>query len=440
MSRETEVQWGTTKAGTLTEREVISYMLLPARRRDPYPIYEHLRRGGPVQNTPLGVTTVCSMDAALDILRDPTMSCDPFKASFGYRAGRRGAGILREAPGRFVLRRMSRPDGSHRPFAELQRHLLTRMDAPRHTCVRNAASAAFTPRLVWRATPEVERIAHRLIDGFEASGEAELVSAYAHKLPMVVLCHILGIPDEDLDSFRTWADNLLAAFDPRGANSERLLRRADLAAVAMTAYLSALAAQRRVDPRDDVISVLARHEEDGRHLTADQLAATITIILSAGHETTANLIGNAVWMLHKNLAQRQRFVDEPDLGRSAVEEFLRYESPIQLVQRIATVDREHHGVVIPAGRQVFVLLGAANRDPAHFRDAHRLDIARNGSHPIAFGYGAHHCIGASLASMEAITGLRVLYQRLPAIRPAVNKAHWHSSLVFRGLQRLPVTW
>lgn len=424
----------------LTEREALAFMLLPARRRDPYPGYERLRLAGPVQNTPLGVTTVCSMDAAVDILRDPTMSSDPFTAATGYRAGRRGAGILREAPGRFVLRRMSRPDGSHRPFAELQRGLLTHMDAPRHTWARNAASSAFTPQLVWRTTPEVERIAHQLIDDFEASGETELLSAYAHTLPMMVLCHILGIPEEDLGSFRSWAGHLLAAFDPHGSNSERLLRRADLAAVAMTAYVSALAAQRRADPRDDVISILARHEDGGNHLTADELAATIAIILAAGHETTANLIGNAVWMLHKNLAQRQRFVDEPDLGRSAVEEFLRYESPVQLVERIATVDREHHGVVIPAGRQVVVLLGAANRDPAHFRDPDRLDIARNGSHPIAFGYGAHHCFGASLASMEALTGLRVLYQRLPGIRPAVNKAHWRSSLVFRGLERLPVTW
>lgn len=419
---------------------MLAFVLLSRNRRDPYPFYRRLHSAGGVCNTPIGVTTVCSMDAALDVLRDTTMSSDPFTAATGYRAGRRGAGILREAPGRFVIRRMSRTDGSHRPFALLQRGLLNRMDAPIHGVVRTAASAAFTPQLVRRTTPVVERIAHRLIDGFEPLGEAELLSAYARTLSMTALCHVLGIPEEDRDSFRSWAGQLLAAFDPLGSGSEKLLRRADLAAVAMTAYLSALAAQRREEPRDDVISVLARADAEGNHLTADQLAATTAIMLAAGHETTSNLIGNSVWVLHRNLAQRQRFVDEPDLGRSAVEEFLRYESPVQMVQRIATVDREHHGVVIPAGRQVVVLLGAANRDPAHFRDPDRLDITRNGSRPIAFGYGAHHCFGAALATTEALAALRVLYQRLPGLRPAVSRPRWRSSLVFRGLQRLPVTW
>lgn len=249
MARETQAQGGGRTAHALTEREALAFMLLPGRRRDPYPVYERLRLAGPVQNTPLGVTTVCSMDAAVDILRDPTMSSDPFTAATGYSAGRRGAGILREAPGRFVLRRMSRPDGSDRPFAKLQRGMLTHMDAPRHTWARNAASAGFTPQLVRQTTPEVERLAHRLIGGFEASGTTEPLSAYAYRLPMVTLCHILGIPEDDLDSFRNWADHLLAAFDPHGSNSEKLLRRADLAAVAMTAYVSALAAQRRTTSR-----------------------------------------------------------------------------------------------------------------------------------------------------------------------------------------------
>lgn len=423
-----------------TTRELLAFVLLARKRRDPYPFYRRLHGNAGVYNSPIGVTTVCSMEAAINVLRDPTMSSDPFAAASGYRAGRRGCGILQEAPGRFVLRRISRPDGSHRPFALLQRGLMTNMDPPDHARVRNAASAAFAPQLTGRTTPMIEGVAHRLIDTFEASGEVELLSAYARALSMTVLCGILGVPEEDRDSFRNWAGHLLAAFDPLGSRSEKLLRRADLAAVAMTAYVSALAAQRRGEPRDDVISALARPDSNGEYLTADQLAATTAIMLAAGHETTANLIGNAVWTLHKNLAQRQRFVDEPDLGRSAVEELLRYESPIQMTQRIATVDRVHHGVSIPAGRQVIVLLGAANRDPAAFRDPDRLDIARNGSRPIAFGYGAHHCFGASLATAEALTALRVLYQRLPGVRPVANRARWRPSLVFRGLERLPVTW
>lgn len=440
MSRESEPQAPRTGTREPTQRELLSFLLLGGRRRNPYPLYELLRDGGPVLNTAVGVTTVCSMDAAIEVLRDPTMSSDPFNASLDYRAGRAGTGILREAPGRFLLRRRIGRDRSQRPFARLHRSSLTRMDAPEHTRVREAAARAFTPEVLKDAATAVEQIANELIDSFERSGRAELLSQFAYELPLRTICHLLGVPASDHSSFSSWAVELIRAFETQGFGSEKVIRRGDLAAVAMSAYISALAAQRRSEPRNDLISTLAAPDESGRYLSGEELSATVAVILAAGHETTANLIGNAVWALHKNLAQRQRFVDEPDLGRSAVEEFLRYESPVQLVQRAATVDREHHGVLIPAGRPVLVLLGAANRDPAHFRDPQRLDIARNGTHPLAFGFGAHHCIGAALATTEALIGLRVLYDRLPGLRPTIGRARWRSSIVFRGLERLPVVW
>ncbi len=421
-------------------RDVLRFMLDARYRRDPYPLYDRLREAGDVQHTVAASTLVSSMDAALEVLRHPAMMSSSDFTDFSYRAGRLGAGLLIEAPFRFLLHRQGAGSRSDRPFALLSRGLLTSVDPPDHPRLRGLVSRAFTPRVVRDAGESIEKISHELVDSFEARGEVDLLTEFAYQLPIRVICSMLGIPAGDYPVFHDWVTALVVGFDLERTGSKAIMRRADAASLAIGAYLSELAEQRRREPRDDLLSTLVSDAEDGDRLSPDELVAMVVIILVAGHETTANLIANGVWSMHADPAQRDVWVDDPDGRPAAVEELLRYESPIQLVQRIAAEDVDIHGVPIPAGRIVIVLLGAANRDPAHFDAPHRLDLRRQDAHPIPFGFGAHHCIGASLARAEAQIGLAALYERLPGLRPVIDTPRWRSSIVFRGLNELPVTW
>lgn len=436
----------TTEPSPAGNLEVLRFMFDPRYRRDPYPLYDGLRAGGAVQHSALAATLVSSMDAGMEVLRNPNMASNTATADFTYSAGRLGAGFIAEAPFRFVLHRNNAGSPTDRPFALLDRNLLISLDPPDHTRLRALVSRSFTPRVIDRAVPEIERIAHELIDQMERSkraapdGERDLLVDFAYALPFQVICSILGVPAEDAEVFHSWVKVLLKGFDIERMGSKALMRDADAATVSMRAYLEGLAGQRRSQPCDDLLSSLVAATDEGDRLSMDELVATVVLLLLAGHETTANLIGNSVWAMHRHPSQRQRFVCDQAIHANAVEELLRFESPIQMVLRVTTRRTNISDVEVPAGRLVVVLLGAANRDPEHFGAPNTLDLDRGGAHPISFGFGAHHCIGASLARAEGRIALGALYERLPRLRPNIAAPRWRSSIVFRGLRSLPVTW
>ncbi len=279
-----------------------------------------------------------------------------------------------------------------------------------------------------------------LLDGIELRREAELMSEYAYQLPVRVICHLLGVPAADFPRFRGWVVDLVRRFDVADPGSKKVTARGDVAAAELDRYIRELAARRREEPTDDLLSALVHAVDEGDRLDEDELVSVVVLLLAAGHETTANLIGNSVWHLSRHREQRERWRREPELRRNAVEELLRYDSPVQMVQRIAVEDLRMRGVRIPKGRLVIPLIGAANRDPERFTDPDRLDLARAAGSPASFGFGAHHCLGAALARVEGEVALAALYDRLPRVRPAVDKPPWRRSIIFRGLTELPVVW
>jgi cytochrome P450 len=375
-------------------------------------------------------------------LRHPRASSDERHLDLGLLHGREGAGLIREVPGRLVLRladHYGRTTTSG-PFLDLSRQLLIGLDPPSHTRIRSLASHAFSPRMVERARPRIEALAHHVLDEVAADGGTDLLATYCYVLPVVVICELLGVPPDDHRAFRAWVPDFIAGLDVAAATSRRVRRRADDAAVALTRYFHDLIRRRRVDPDDRLLSALIASSDGDDRLDQDELVALTALLLIAGHETTANLMGNGLIHLWNHADQFSRWRSEPDLRSAGVEELLRYDSPIQLVQRIPLEPIEIGDSRLPAGRCVLLLLGAANRDPRRFRSPDRLDLARREGAAMSFGFGVHHCMGAALARAETEIGLGVLFDRYPRLRVTVERPQWKPTLIFRGLRQLPVRW
>lgn len=412
-------------------------------RSDPYPLYDRLRRAEPVHHSVTATTLVTSYEHVASVLRDPhTFASEERHIDIRYGAGRSGAGVASEAPFRFVLHRAigNEKAAGPSPFARIAEHFLVGLDAPDHTRLRSLVSRAFTPRVVARAQPDIEKIAWELLDELEPRREADLLTDYAYQIPTRVICGLLGIPAEDYGFFRSWTVDIITRFDVANLGSSDLSRRANAAAVKMDRYIRRLATDRRREPRDDLLSALVHAADDDDQLDEAELVSVVVLLLGAGHETTANLIGNAVWHLSQHPEQLERWKGDPGIRRNAIEELLRFDSPIQLAQRVTTEPTELGGVAIPAHRLVIPLIGAANRDPERFERPDELDLGRQDCHPMSFGFGVHHCIGAALARAEAEVALTALYERLPRVRPTVDQPSWRPSIVFRGLTALPVRW
>jgi cytochrome P450 len=291
-----------------------------------------------------------------------------------------------------------------------------------------------------RSRSDIEKLAHELIDQIESRGRAELLADYAYQFPARVICQMLGVPADDYPAFHEWVTDLVTRLDLSQLGSKDLARRADRAAVALGGYLDDLAAARRAEPRHDLLSGLVAVADDGDVLGADELVSVVALLLAAGHETTANLIGNSVWHLSRRPAQLDRWRTDPAVRRAGVDELIRFDSPVQMVQRVTLEPVRLGGTLIPPHRIVIPLLGAANRDPARFDQPDLLDLGRADGQPASFGFGIHHCIGAALARIECEVALTALYDRLPRLRPTTDSPRWRSSIIFRGLGELPVTW
>ncbi|GAA4976064.1 cytochrome P450 family protein [Actinoplanes utahensis] len=315
--------------------------------------------------------------------------------------------------------------------APLRAALATQMllrDPPDHTRLRRLVSAAFTGRRVQALEPEIVRITDRLLDGLATEAEPDLIGRFAVPLPFAVICELLGVPEEDRGPFRAWSDVIITGGSGPAGMAEAMAE--------IVAYFRDLIARKAARPAEDLLSALLDVLDDG-----DDLVGMALLLLVAGHETTANLIGNAVYLLSRWPDQRDRLRDDPDLLPALVEEVLRLASPAATsTYRVTTRPTTIGATTIPAGEQVLVSLLAVNRDPERFAAADTLDLERGDAGHLAFGHGVHFCLGAPLARLEARVALGRLLGRFPDLRPAVpaEDLRWRSGLLMHGLEALPV--
>jgi len=314
-------------------------------------------------------------------------------------------------------------------------------DPPEHTRLRGLVNQAFTPRIVRRLEPRMHEIARELLDRALEQRDVDLVAALTYPLPVIVIAEIIGVPAEDREQFKHWSDEAVAnlgnaLFVP--PSQERLAHLTVLLAE-MGDYFSRLADVRRREPREDLLTGLVQAEVEGSKLTHDEMLRMLVLLLVAGNETTTTLIGNAALELLAHPEAAARLRREPQLIASAVEEVLRYSSPVQLDPRFAKRRVEVGGYVVEAGQIVVNWLGSANHDEAVFTDAERFDITRQDNHHLAFGFGPHYCLGANLARLEAQVALQALLSRTRAFeRIGEGPLPLHPSIVFRGVTQLPV--
>jgi cytochrome P450 len=384
----------------------------PMGKANPYALYEEIRPRGFVRSR-LGVCATVSHETSERILRDRRFSSSPAHAR-GYR------------PPPY-------PEGD--PRAQLPDSLLL-LDPPDHTRLRRLVSSAFTPRAIADLEPPIRDVTGRLLGSAGDKAGFDLIEALAFPLPIAVICRLLGIPAEDQARFRAWGHVLATTLEPQTRRvAESDSRSAELA---LTAYLYDLVAKRRADPDDSLLSALIAAEEEGDRLTSAELVSTALLLLIAGFETTVNLIGNGTVALLREREQWQRLCEEPGLIPGALEELLRYDSPVQMTSRIATGDLDVDGVPVRKGTPVIVAIGGANRDPDVFEQPGRLMIDRqNASAHLSFSLGIHHCLGAALARLEGRVALEELTRRYPGLKMAGTPVR-RPLLVLRGFEHVPV--
>lgn len=391
----------------------VARLVLPATKADPYPLYARVRRRGLVRS-PLGVFAAADHVTVAAILRDRRFSSSPVHQQ-GYQPP-------------------SYPPGD--PRVDLPAAGLLNLDPPDHTRLRRLVTGAFNPRAIAALEPWIREVTSRLLADADAAAGFDLIEALAFPLPIAVICHLLGVPAADQARFRAWGHDVAATLDPQTAAAARADSRA--AELALAGYLRDLVRERRANPDDSLLSALIAAEDEGDRLTSGEVVSMALLLLVAGFETTVNLIGNGTVALLGDPASWDRLRQDPALVPVAVEEMLRYDSPVQMTARTATEDVEVGGKVIAAGRQVFVFIGGANRDPAVFEqpDEFRIDRPDPGRH-LSFSLGIHHCLGASLARLEGRVAIEELTRRYPALEPAGPTAR-RSMLVLRGFESVPV--
>ncbi len=316
-------------------------------------------------------------------------------------------------------------------------HMLNK-DWDDHRRLRNLVSKAFTPRMVRQMEPRVQAIAEALIDNVADQGNMDLVGDFAFHLPTIVISELLGVPVEYREKFRAWANAAVMPAMDEAAQAEamRLMQE-------FLAFLQTFFADRRDNPRDDLTSALIQAEEDGDRLSQQELFSMLFLLIVAGHETTVSLIGNAMVALWHHPDQLALLQQEPGLMKTAVEELLRYDGPVERTfNRWAAEDMEIGGETLPKGSVVIPIISAANRDPRQFENPEQLDVTRQPNPHMAFGKGVHYCVGAPLARMEAEIALSTLLRRLPTIQPAIplDQLRWRLAPMFRSLEALPVQW
>ncbi len=309
------------------------------------------------------------------------------------------------------------------------------LDPPDHTRLRSLVSKAFTPRSVAALEPRIEEIVEGLLDGVDGEGRFDLIDSFAFPLPVIVIAEMLGVPAQDLEQFKEWSNDIVISLEPILSREQRdQFRRSEQE---LYEYFEGIIALRRENPEDDLVSALLAAEEEGDRLSHGELLATLLLLLVAGNETTRNLIGNGMLALLRNPEEMSRLKEQPELIDPAIDELLRYDSPVQLDGRTLLEDVEMGGKRMRAGQQVVGVVGAANRDPAAFSNPDRLDIRRQEKSHISFGRGIHYCLGASLAKLEGRIAITSLLRRFSSIRLAAAPQQ-RKQVVLRGVEDLLV--
>ena len=393
--------------------------LLQEFRQNPYPIYHQFREADPVHWSEMFGFWVCTRyDDIVAILRHSQASANPrdWERFDDYVEALGGTG----------------------PAGDMQSRWMLLKNPPDHTRLRKLVTKAFTPRVVENMRTHIQDIVHDLLDAGQAKGSFDIIQDLAFPLPVIVIAELIGVPTQDREYFKDWTTALARSLDP--VITPEIVQTADKATEDLIAYFTTLVAERRDSPQADLLSGLIAAEEEGDKLDEDELLATAILLFAAGHETTMNLIGNGMLALFRNPDQMAKLQAEPALIKTAVEEFLRYDGSVQITARVALEDIEIGGKTIRKNQQALLLLGAANRDPAHFSDPDRLDITRQENPHLTFGHGIHHCLGAPLARVEAQIAINSILHRMPDIHLSTDQLEWRDMLTLRGLQALPVTF
>ncbi|BBJ42157.1 cytochrome P450 [Streptomyces antimycoticus] len=328
------------------------------------------------------------------------------------------------------------PPPEHEPFHTLNDHGMLDLEPPDHTRLRRLVSKAFTPRTVEALVPTIRRFADELVDSLVASGGGDLIAAVAEPLPVAVIAEMLGIPQADRPALRPWSADICGMYEL--GPSEETARRAVRASLEFSGYLRELIDARRKAPGDDLISGLIAAHDEGDRLTEQEMISTCVLLLNAGHEATVNTTGNGWWALFRHPEQLARLRADPDaLLPTAVDELLRFDTPLQLFERWVLEDIEIDGTVIPRGSEVALLFGSANRDPARFERPDTLDLSRADNPHVSFGAGIHYCLGAPLARLELAASFGALLRKAPGMR-LVKEPEPQANFVIRGLRELLV--
>jgi cytochrome P450 len=385
--------------------------------RDPYPYFHRLREMDPVHRSPLGLTVASRHADIAFILRDKRFGKD-----FAGRMTRRFGDKVMEEP---VYRSM--------------RHWMLQQDPPDHTRLRGLVVKAFTSRRVEAMRPRIQEIVDETLDRVIPQGRMDLIADFAFRLPVTVICEMLGIPEEHHEMFFSGARSSGRLLDPVPLTRAEL-DEANGADIALAEYFRGLFELRRRNPGEDLTTQLVLAEEEGHKLSNEELTANIILLFGAGHETTVNLIGNGLLALHRNPSELRLLQSNPALP-TAIDELLRYDSSVQVTGRTALEAVDVGGVEIAKGESVLCLLGAANRDPEAYADPDKLDISRQNVRPMSFGGGIHYCLGAQLARIEAEIAIATLLRRIPDLKlDNPDNPDWRMTFVLRGLNKLPAHW
>ena len=408
------------QAAQAAQAEPLFDPLSPTVIADPYPFYHRLRTIDPIHCSPLGFHVATRHADVSLVLRDKRFGKD-------------------------FVGRMTRRHGAHifdEPVYRSMRHWMLQQDPPDHTRLRRLVVQAFTARRVEDMRPRIQEIVDQTLDRIIPQGKMDLIEDYAFRLPVTIICDMLGIPEEHREMFYKGSRDGGRILDPVPLTLQEIAA-ANASGAMARMYFEQLFELRRRNPGDDLTSQLVQAEEAGDKLSNEELAANIVLLFGAGHETTVNLIGNGLLALYRNPDQLALLKANPSLMSNAIEEFLRYDSSVQMTGRVALEDIEDlGGKRIPKGESVLCLLGSANRDPAVYPDRpDQLDIRRPNVRPLSFGGGIHFCLGAQLARIEAEIAISTLLRRLPELRldDAANP-EWRPTFVLRGLKRLPASW
>lgn len=391
----------------------------PATIANPYPVYDRLRTEDPVHwDEELNTWVLTRYEDIEAALHDPRLSSNRVE----------------------TLRKVNSPEVSEATRQALKATLskwALFLDPPDHTRLRNLANKAFTPRVIENLRKHIEDIVRELLAPAAPVGSLDVVRDFAYPLPAIVIAEMLGVRREDRELVKRWSDALAALLGSAGSEPS-IAENGAQSILEFRSYLGDLVADRRRRPQQDLITAALKAEDQGSLLSHDELLANCVLLLFAGHETTTNLIGNGTLALLRHPDQLQRLREDPEMIKTAVEELLRFDSPVQATNRLVMEDFEIGGRVLQKEQAVLLLLGAANHDPARFPNPDSLDLGRTNHHHGAFAFGPHYCLGAPLARLEAQIAFPTLFATFSDLRLDTAEVEWQANFVLRGLKALPV--